>query len=84
MSSSMEREIWEYVYEQGFYEFLVCKILGIVESQVEMKRIFSLNRIFSNLRKCHLQLDNLENLIFVNKNWLNDPSVGCKSSSNLV
>lgn len=46
----MEREIWEYVYEQGFYEFLVCKILGIVESQVEMKRIFSLNRIFSNLR----------------------------------
>ncbi len=80
----MEREIWEYVYEQGFYEFLVYKILGIVESQVEMKRIFFLARLFTNLRKCHLQLDNLENLIFVNKNWLNDPSVGCKSSSSLV
>jgi hypothetical protein len=49
-----------------------------------MKRIFSLARIFTDLRKCHLQLHNLDNLIFVNKNWLNDPSVGCKSSSSLV
>ncbi len=58
--------------------------MGIVESQVEMKRIVSLAKIFTNLRKCHLQLDNLDNLIFLNRNWLNDPSVGCKSSSSLV
>jgi hypothetical protein len=26
----------------------------------------------------------LENLIFVNKNWPNEPRVGCKSPCNLV
>jgi len=26
----------------------------------------------------------LEKLIFVNKNWLNDLRVGCKSPSNLI
>ncbi len=31
-----------------------------------------------------MQIENLEKLIFVNKNWLNDPIVGCKSQSNLV
>ncbi len=31
-----------------------------------------------------MQIENLEKLIFVNKNWLNDPIVGCKSPSNLV
>jgi hypothetical protein len=31
-----------------------------------------------------LQTENLEKLIFVNKNWPNDPRIGCKSPSNLV
>jgi hemerythrin-like domain-containing protein len=47
------------------------------------KDIFSLARIFTNLRKSHLQIENLEKFIFVNKNWPNDPKIGCKSSSNL-
>jgi hypothetical protein len=34
--------------------FLACQILGIVGSQIEIERIFSLVRIFINLRKCHL------------------------------
>ncbi len=29
-------------------------------------------------------MTNLEKLIFVNKNWLTDPRVACKSASNLV
>ncbi len=31
-----------------------------------------------------MQTENLEKLIFVNKNWPNDPRIGCKSPSNLV
>ncbi len=49
-----------------------------------MKGIFSLIEIFIRLRKCHLQLNNLDKLIFVNKNWPNDFKVGCKYFSNLV
>jgi hypothetical protein len=37
--------------------FLTRQILGIVESQIETKRIFSLARMFTNLRKCHLQIN---------------------------
>ncbi len=40
--------------------------------------------ILTNLRRCHLQTENLEKLIFVNKNWPNDLKIGCKSPSNLV
>ncbi len=29
-------------------------------------------------------MTNLEKLIFVNKNWLTNPRVACKSASNLV
>jgi hypothetical protein len=64
--------------------FLACQILGIVGSQIETKRIFSLAGILTNLRRCHLQLENLENLIFVSKNLPSDPRDGCKSPSNLV
>jgi hypothetical protein len=48
------------------------------------KFIFSLASILTNLRKCHLQLENLEKLNFVSKNWPHDARVGCKSPSNLV
>jgi hypothetical protein len=40
--------------------------------------------IFTNLRKCCLQLDNFKKLIFMNKIWSNDSKVGCKALSNLV
>jgi hypothetical protein len=51
------------------------------------KRIFSLARIFINLKRCHIQssnFDNLAKLIFVHKNWPSDPKVGCKSLSRLI
>jgi hypothetical protein len=31
-----------------------------------------------------LQIENLEKLIFVNKNWPCDPKIWCKSPSNLL
>ncbi len=39
--------------------------------------------ILNNLRRC-LQTEDLNKLIFGNKNWLNDSRIGCKSSSNLI
>jgi Holliday junction resolvase len=58
--------------------------LRIVGSQIETKGIFSLARIFTNLRRCRLQIENLEKLIFFNKKWPSDPRIGCKSPSNLL
>jgi hypothetical protein len=48
--------------------FLPPQILEVVESQIMIKRIFSLTCIFINLRRCHLQARNLEIFIFVSKN----------------
>jgi hypothetical protein len=52
------------------------------DSQIKIKRIFSLIAILTNLRRCHLQFKNLEKLAFVNKNWPNDRRVGCQSPPN--
>jgi Holliday junction resolvase len=52
--------------------------LGVIGSQIEIESKYS------NLKRCHLQTENLEKLIFVNKNWPNDLRIGCKSPSNLL
>ncbi len=64
--------------------FLAQQILRIVGSQIETSKILSLSDIFTNLRRCHLQSENLEKLIFVSKNWPIDARVGCKSLSDLI
>jgi hypothetical protein len=64
--------------------FLAWQILGVVGSQIEIKSIFSLVGVLINFKRCHLQTENLKKLIFANKNWLNNPRIGCKSPSNLV
>ncbi len=64
--------------------FLVCQIIGIVKSQIEIERFFSLMGTLTNIRRQHLQLNNLEKLIFMNKNWSSDRRVDWKSLCNLV
>jgi len=61
--------------------FLVRQILGIVGLQIKIEWIFSLVGILTNLRRRRLQT---EKMIFVNKNWPNDPIIGCKSPSKLL
>jgi hypothetical protein len=34
--------------------FLTCQILGIVGFKIKIKNIFSLTRILTNLKRCHL------------------------------
>jgi hypothetical protein len=60
---------WWEKYESMFLivSFLACQILGIVGSQIEIEIIYFLIGILTNLKRC-LQLQNLEKLIFVNKN----------------
>jgi hypothetical protein len=65
----------------GFY---ARQILGIVGSQIEIEKIVSLAGIFTSFKKCRLQLNFLNKLIFVSKNWPNDPRIGCKSPSSLA
>jgi hypothetical protein len=64
--------------------FLAKKILSIVGFQIEIKHIFSLIEILTILKRCWLQLRNLDKLNFVNQNWPNDPKVGCNLPSTLV
>ncbi len=64
--------------------FCAKQILGIVGSQIETKRMFSLTGILTSIKRCCLQYKKLDKLIFVSKNWPNDPSIGCKSPSSLV
>ncbi len=64
--------------------FLARQILGVVGFQIEIEIFFSLARILIDLRRCCLQIENLEKLIFFNKNQPNDLKIGCKFASNLV
>jgi hypothetical protein len=64
--------------------FLACQILGIIGSQIEIERLFSLAGILTNLKKCCLQSKKLQKLIFVSKNWPSNPIDGCKPPSSLV
>jgi hypothetical protein len=70
-------QLWE-KHESMFpiVGFSTKKILRIVGSQIETKRIFSLGGILTRLRRCRSQLENLDELIFVRKNWPNDPRIG--------
>ncbi len=60
------------------------QILGNIGFQTEIERVFSLARILTNLKRCFLQSNNFNKLIFVNKNQPSDPKVGCSSRSNLI
>jgi hypothetical protein len=64
--------------------FCARQILGMVGFQIEIEKIFSLVGTLISLRRCHLQSENLNKLIFVNKNWPNDPRIVCKSHSSLA
>jgi len=64
--------------------FLARQILDIVGSWIEIEFFFTLVGILTNLRRCHLQLDILDKIIFVINNWPSDPRVGCSSPSSLI
>jgi hypothetical protein len=58
-------------------------ILGILWSQIETKRIFNLVRVLIALWRCHLQVENLDRIMTIVKNWLDDPRVNCMPSKTM-
>ncbi len=53
--------------------------MEIAKSHIEPKHIFSnLTSILTNLHQCRLQINNLEKLNFVHKNWPQGPRLSCK------
>ena len=58
--------------------FLARQILGIVGSQIETVRIFSVAGVFNNLRRSKLGVDNLDRLIMISNSWPDDSRVGCE------
>lgn len=59
-------------------------LFGIPRSQIEIEWIFSIDGILTAFCRCHLQIDNLDKLISVNKNWPSDPQTSCVKPSNLA
>jgi hypothetical protein len=48
-----------------------------------MEQNFSLVGIFTNSWHYRLQINNLNKLIFLNKNWPNDPKFGCHALEDM-
>ena len=69
-----ERLEWWRINEVVFPNvgFLACQYLAIPGSQIESERIFSVAGILSNIRHSTLNMDNLNSLVMIYKNWPTD------------
>ncbi len=76
---------WWCYHEKKFpnVAFMAKHILGILWSQIETKRIFNLVRVLIALWRCHLQVENLDRIMTIVKNWLDDPRVNCMPSKTM-
>jgi hypothetical protein len=54
--------------------------MAIVNSQMKIERNFNMAGIITGLRCCQLGIGNLDKLVFIMKNWLDDPRFGCTTS----
>ena len=61
--------------------YLARQILGIVGSQIEIERVFSIAGILTALCRCRLGSKNLDQLVLLVKNWPDDPRQGCEAKS---
>jgi hypothetical protein len=59
----------------SYVGFVPRKILGCVGSQIEVKRVFNIANICTNLCCSRLGMENLEMLINIYKNWPKDARV---------
>lgn len=67
---------WWRKHEKEFRNvaFLARQILGIVGSQVEIERIFSITGVILSQQRRRLGMEHLEKLVFISKNWPDEPS----------
>jgi hypothetical protein len=55
---------------------LVQYIISILVSRIKIECILFIVGILIALHRCHVQMNNMDKLIFVNKNWLFNPQFG--------
>ncbi len=63
--------------------FLAKLILGIPGSQIEIEKMFKSNWVLTTLWQCHLQVESLDLIITIVKNWPNDLHVNCMPNTNM-
>jgi hypothetical protein len=63
--------------------FLAKLIHEIPGSQIKTKCVFNLVGVLTTLKHYHLQVENMDRIITVVKNWPNDPCHNCKPNANL-
>jgi len=51
--------------------------LGIPSSEIETKWIFNIVKIFTSLHQCQLNVQNLDELVMILKNWPSDARTSC-------
>jgi hypothetical protein len=64
--------------------FLVKQILGILRSHIEIERVFNLASGLTTLKCCRLQVNNLDRIITMVKNWLDGPHLNCSQHKDLT
>jgi hypothetical protein len=62
--------------------FLAKQILGMLSSQIETEWVFSLAGVLIVLRHYYLQVENMDWIIIVVKNWPNESCANCKPNLN--
>jgi hypothetical protein len=63
--------------------FLAKQIFRILSSQIEINHVFNLTNVWTTLKCCRLQMENMDRIITVVKNWHDDPHHNCKPNTNL-
>jgi hypothetical protein len=76
---------WWWMHEGQFLDmsFFANQILGILSSKIETKQVFNLVGVLIALKCCHLQVDNMDWILIIVKNWPNDPRANCKAKFKL-
>jgi hypothetical protein len=85
LATCVDPLIWWRIHETQFpnVSFLVKQILGIPRSHIETKHVFNLVGVLIALRCYRLQVDNLDQIITVVKNWPHDPRLNCSRHKDL-
>jgi hypothetical protein len=58
--------------------------LGILGSQIKIECVFSLASVLTTLRHYRLQVDNLDQIITVVRNWLDNPRLDYSQHKDLT
>jgi hypothetical protein len=63
--------------------FLAKQIFGIRSSQIEIEKMFNLAKVLMSLQQHRLQMENLDKIITIVKNWFDYPHANCMENENI-